>query len=152
MFLELKIPPPIVGLLAAALMWLCSHYLPALTLFVPYHKVFAFLLGGVGFVFDLVAITAFIRYKTTINPLNPDTTSALVTSGIYTRTRNPMYVGLLLLLIGWGFYLSNVLAALWLPVFVFYITRFQIEPEESKLTEKFGSTFLAYKQSVRRWL
>lgn len=152
MFLELKIPPPIVGFLVAALMWLCSHYLSTLTLFVPYHKVFAFLFGGVGFVFDLVAIIGFIRYKTTINPLNPNATSALVTSGIYARTRNPMYVGLLLLLIGWGFYLSNAFAALWLPVFVFYITRFQIDPEESKLTEKFGNTFLAYKQSVRRWL
>jgi protein-S-isoprenylcysteine O-methyltransferase Ste14 len=75
-----------------------------------------------------------------------------VTSGIYGFTRNPMYLGMLFVLIGWALYLGNALALLLLPVFIFYMNRFQIEPEERVLTTLFGPEFLEYASRVRRWI
>nr|ART40893.1 L409 [uncultured bacterium] len=76
----------------------------------------------------------------------------MVISGIYRFSRNPMYVGLLLVLTAWAIYLSNALAFLFLPTFVACLTRLQIVPEERVLAAKFGDAFTAYRQSVRRWL
>ena len=72
--------------------------------------------------------------------------------GVYALTRNPMYLGLLLVLTGWAIFLSNVLGFVFLPAFVLYISRFQIAPEERALTSLFGRDFVAYKSRVRRWL
>jgi protein-S-isoprenylcysteine O-methyltransferase Ste14 len=87
-----------------------------------------------------------------VNPLTPQATSTLVTSGVYRFSRNPMYVGLLFVLAGWGSYLANSLALLVLPLFVASMTRWQILPEERIMATKFGAEFEAYKRSVRRWL
>ena len=84
--------------------------------------------------------------------MKPGETTALVAVGVYKLTRNPMYLGMLLMLIGWAIFLSNVVAFAFLPVFVLYINRFQIEPEERVLALKFGSEFAAYQTRVRRWL
>jgi len=73
-------------------------------------------------------------------------------SGVYRLTRNPMYLGFLLVLLGWAIFLSNALAFLLLPAFIFYMNRFQIEPEEKALTSLFGQQFVAYTSRVRRWL
>lgn len=87
-----------------------------------------------------------------MNPLKPDTSSALVRSGVYNLTRNPMYLGFLMLLIGWGIYLSNAVALLFVPpMFLMYMNRFQIEPEERALTSRFGQEFIEYTTRVRRW-
>jgi protein-S-isoprenylcysteine O-methyltransferase Ste14 len=63
-----------------------------------------------------------------------------------------MYLGLLLLLTAWAIWLSNPVALIFLPVFMLYMTLFQIRPEEKALLDKFGSEYLAYMRSVRRWL
>ena len=84
--------------------------------------------------------------------MQPQQTSELVTTGIYRLSRNPMYLGLLLVLTSWGIYLSNFLVLAVLPLFIFYITKFQIIPEERVMREKFGESFQDYKQSVRRWI
>ena len=84
--------------------------------------------------------------------MQPESASALVVSGIYRLTRNPMYLGFLLILLGWALFLSNGLAVLAVPAFVFYMNRFQIEPEERALAAIFGAEFVAYKSHVRRWL
>jgi protein-S-isoprenylcysteine O-methyltransferase Ste14 len=97
-------------------------------------------------------VLAFRRAQTTVNPLTPQATSSLVTTGIYRYSRNPMYVGLLFVLAGWGCYLANGLALLVLPLFVASMTRWQIIPEERFMAAKFGAEFEAYKRSVRRWL
>ena len=76
----------------------------------------------------------------------------LLTSGPYAFTRNPMYLGLLLVLLGWAAYLSNALACVFLPAFVLYMNRFQIGPEERALAALFGQAFLDYKNRVRRWV
>ena len=78
--------------------------------------------------------------------------SCVVTWGVYSITRNPMYLGLLMILTGWAIFLSNALALLFLPLFVLYINRFQIKPEERALTAIFGQDYLAYQGRVRRWI
>jgi protein-S-isoprenylcysteine O-methyltransferase Ste14 len=150
--LELKVPPPVVGLIVAGGMWLVSSQAPSLGFSLPWRIVPAIALGLGAVAFDLAGLVAFGKAKTTFNPIKPETASALVTSGIYGLTRNPMYVALLLALAGWAVYLSHVLALVFLPVYIVYMNRFQILPEERALSAKFGPEYAAYKQSVRRWL
>jgi protein-S-isoprenylcysteine O-methyltransferase Ste14 len=148
---ELKVPPLALVFLFGALMWLASAY-SAFTLALPWHSMFALIFCSVGFAIVLAGVFAFRQAKTTVNPLKPETATAMVTSGIYRFTRNPMYLGFLLVLAGWGMYLSNLLAVALLPLFVLYMNRFQIVPEERALCAKFSHVFTAYTCSVRRWL
>jgi protein-S-isoprenylcysteine O-methyltransferase Ste14 len=82
----------------------------------------------------------------------PAAASSLVTGGIYRWTRNPMYLGMALALAGWGLYLGNFGALALVGLFVMYIDRYQIDPEERALTARFGDAFAAYRRRVRRWL
>ena len=84
--------------------------------------------------------------------MKPDSTSSLVISGIYKYTRNPMYLGFVLVLLGWAAFLSNLAALALLPAFVLYINRFQIIPEEHVLTSLFPDAYPAYRARVRRWI
>jgi protein-S-isoprenylcysteine O-methyltransferase Ste14 len=150
--LEHKIPPPVVALIVAAAMWMNSISGPKLDLPLAVRVGVALAIAAVGVCCDLLGFLAFRKAKTTINPLKPQKTSALVTTGIYRFSRNPMYVGLVCFLLAW----TAFLAALWPlagPIlFVFYINRFQIEPEERLLAQCFAERFEIYKNSVRRWL
>ena len=150
--LELKIPPPAVALVTALLMWLVSQAAPALDFRFPARRVFAIGLAAIGVATAISGVITFRRARTTVNPLKPESASSLVNWGVYTVTRNPMYLGLLLVLTGWAIFLSNVLGFLFLPAFVLYINRFQIAPEERALTSLFGQDFAAYQSRVRRWL
>jgi protein-S-isoprenylcysteine O-methyltransferase Ste14 len=105
-----------------------------------------------GLCIALSGVVAFRRAGTTINPMKPGSSSSLVEAGIYSVTRNPMYLGVLLLLLAWAIYLANVLTVLFLPGFVWYMGRYQIEPEERALTALFGPEFTAYAARVRRWM
>jgi protein-S-isoprenylcysteine O-methyltransferase Ste14 len=149
---ELKLPPPLLASLAGGIMWLAARPLPALALDWPGQQALAMALAVSGVLLDLSAAIAFYRARTTINPLNPDNTSAMVTGGIYRYSRNPMYLGLLLMLSGWALYLAHPLAWLGLPLFVLGLTRLQILPEERILSEKFGAHYAAYTAAVRRWI
>jgi len=150
--LELKVPPPVLALLLGLLMWLASSLVaPVEVPFVPRVGV-ALVLASVGLVFGLTGMVSFWRAKTTINPTRPTATSSLVTSGAFCFTRNPMYLSLLLYLFAWAAYLSNLLALLFVPVYVLYINEFQIKPEERVLSSLFGPEYAAYKGRVRRWL
>ena len=95
---------------------------------------------------------SFRKAKTTMNPFKPDTSSALVSHGVYRFTRNPMYVGLLITLLGWAAFLWQPWALFFLPLFVLYITQFQIKPEERVLSSLFGTEYAEYMAKVRRWL
>jgi protein-S-isoprenylcysteine O-methyltransferase Ste14 len=150
--LELKIPPVAVGLLIAGLMGLAAWRLPGLTSPIPGRATVAAGLVAAGAVVAVLGIVAFRRVRTTVNPMSPESASTLVIFGIYRRTRNPMYLGMLLILLALAVFLSNALAALLVPVFVLYMTRFQILPEERALEARFGAAFVAYKRQVRRWL
>lgn len=149
--LELRIPPVALVFLFAALMWVVSIY-STLTFALPWRSALAALVGIAGSAIMLSGVLSFRRAKTTVNPLTPEGATTMVTSGIYRFTRNPMYLGFLLVLTGWAIYLSNLPAFALLPLFVWYLNRFQIVPEERVLGVKFPQTFTAYKTSVRRWI
>ncbi|MER1941606.1 isoprenylcysteine carboxylmethyltransferase family protein [Castellaniella sp. FW104-16D08] len=150
--LELLIPPPLVMLLVGLIMWLLAQIFPSLAAAWLSDTLMAIVLAFLGLVIALAGVATFKRARTTIDPKRPTDASALVSSGIYRFSRNPMYLGVLLVLAGWAVYLGNLLSVLGLLVFVAYITRFQIIPEERLLHEKFGAAFLAYKDKVRRWI
>ena len=147
-----KIPPPIVGALVAAAMWGVSALGPQLSIAPgPKHAAVLILIVA-GLSFDLLGLLAFRASRTTVNPLKPERASALVTGGVYRLSRNPMYVGMGLLLLALAIYLSALLPFAGPPVFVLYITRFQIQPEERALKGIFGDEYSAYAARVRRWL
>ncbi len=150
--LELKVPPPAVALLFGFLMWFASSL--AAPVEVPFgaRVAVALVLGSLGLVFGISGMASVWRAKTTMNPTKPTATSSLVTTGPFRFTRNPMYLSLLLYLLAWAAYLSNLLALLLLPVFVLYINQFQIKPEERVLSSLFSQEYAAYKGRVRRWL
>jgi protein-S-isoprenylcysteine O-methyltransferase Ste14 len=150
--LELKVPPVAVVLFMAALMWLVSWVLPSFGLVFPARDLFAVSFAVAGVVTTLLGIASFRQARTTVNPMKPESSSSLVVTGIYKLTRNPMYLGFLSVLLGWAIFLSNSLSFLLLPAFIFYMNRFQIEPEERALTSLFGQEFVAYKSRVRRWI
>jgi protein-S-isoprenylcysteine O-methyltransferase Ste14 len=150
--LKLKIPPPLVALGMAALMWLVARAVPTLDFAMPARHRLAACVALAGVSTAIAGVVAFRRAGTTVNPLRPEKASALVVSGIYKFTRNPMYLGLLLVLIAWALILSNAVAFMLLPAFVLYMNRFQIGPEEAALMAAFGPAFSAYESRVRRWL
>jgi protein-S-isoprenylcysteine O-methyltransferase Ste14 len=151
-WLELKIPPPVVALLCGFGAWQLCAAVPGLAFDWPGRIAIAVLVASVGVSFDVVSILRFVAARTTVNPLTPDKSERLVTDGLYRRTRNPMYVGLLLILCGLGLYLGHPLALAAPAVFAAYITRFQIIPEERMLAAKFGAEYDDYRAAVRRWL
>lgn len=148
--LELKIPPLAVGVVIAMGMWLASDTLPEFAY--PPLRIVAMGMGLVGAGITGLAMLSFWSAHTTPNPMKPTSASFLVTSGIYRFTRNPMYLGLLMLLAGWALYLANILAFLFLPAFILYMNRFQIKPEERALTDRFGRKYLEYASRVNRWI
>lgn len=150
--LELKIPPVALVMITAALMWLVSRVGPAFGFLLPARRALALGLVVAGAFISVLGVVSFRRAGTTVNPIKPETAGSLVVSGIYRRTRNPMYLGFLLGLAGWAVFLSNALAFIFLPVFVLYLNRFQIRPEERALASMFGKDFAAYQSKVRRWL
>ncbi len=149
--LELKIPPPVVALLTGLLMWSAARLVPPLALPGVTRIAAAVALAGCGVGLAISGVLTFRRAKTTVNPTTPAAASALVRTGAFRFTRNPMYLGLLLCLVAWAVYLSNVLALLITPLFVLYMNRFQIAPEERALAALFGDSFAEYKREVRRW-
>jgi len=107
---------------------------------------------ALGIAIAVSGVREFARHSTTINPLNPNQSSSVVNSGIFRLSRNPMYLGMLLVLIAWADYLDNLLGFSGAVFFMLYITRFQILPEERILLDNFGEDFQNYLNSVRRWL
>jgi protein-S-isoprenylcysteine O-methyltransferase Ste14 len=150
--LELRIPPPLVGAVVAAAMWGATTGGAAPAPLSVLQIVACALLGAAGVAFDLAGLLAFRAARTTVNPMAPQRTRALATSGVYRVTRNPMYVGMALLLSAWAVALASPWAVGGPVVFVLYVTRFQIGPEERVLHARFGTTYADYCRRVRRWL
>lgn len=150
--LELKVPPPVVALVTAGVMWATSRFEPTAQLSSSPFIVAALLIAAAGLAVMFTAVFSFRRAQTTINPLRPQETSKLVSSGVFGLTRNPMYLGMLLLLVAWAAYLASAWLLLGPVLFVAYITRFQIRPEEKALLALFGPAYTAYRARVRRWL
>jgi protein-S-isoprenylcysteine O-methyltransferase Ste14 len=151
-FLELRIPPPVAGLLVAAGMWTVAHLPPILQLPKLVRLVAAAVFGAIGVAIAIGGVVSFRRANTTVSPLKPETSAALVSTGVYSFTRNPMYLGMMLALFAWAVYLSSIWSLIGPVVFALYVTRFQIVPEERVLDRLFGAPFAEYKKRVRRWL
>lgn len=150
--LQLKIPPPVYFLLFAGSMWLLAQHFPLFTLIPQPWNYSGLLIASLTLLADLTSLWAFFKAHTTVNPLHPDKTRQLVTTGLYRYTRNPMYLGLLFILLGWAIYLGVLSPFLLLPAFVWLITYMQILPEEAILRSKFGQVYTDYQQRVARWL
>jgi protein-S-isoprenylcysteine O-methyltransferase Ste14 len=150
--LELKIPPVAVFLMAMVL----SHGLAGLApdyILPPgfFRTLLIISLVAGGGLFGIGGVVAFHQHGTTHNPMRPERTSTMVTGGIYGLTRNPMYLGLALLLAGYAVHRGYLAGLAVVPAFILYITRFQIVPEERVLAARFGADFEAYRAAVRRW-
>jgi protein-S-isoprenylcysteine O-methyltransferase Ste14 len=148
--LETLVPPPIVAACFAAAMLGLAWAAPALTFPIP--SALAFPVAAAGVSLDLVALLHFLRKRTSINAMKPESASALATGGIYRLSRNPMYLGLATLLLAWAIYLGNLAALAGVPVFILYMNSFQIAAEERVLEARFGAEYIAYRSRVRRWL
>ena len=133
-------------------MWAVAHVPPLLQLPMLVRPPVAVALVALGIAIAVGGVLSFRRAKTTVNPLTPERSAALVSTGVYSFTRNPMYLGMVLVLFGWAAYLSSMWSLLGPVLFALYITRFQIVPEEQALDRLFGVTFAEYKKRVRRWL
>lgn len=105
-----------------------------------------------GAILGAAAVAQFLQAQTTVHPNHPERSSALVTTGIYRISRNPMYLGLAVFVVAYGFHRMHPGGLLALIFFVAFITRFQILPEERALAQRFGATFSEYAQRVRRWI
>lgn len=148
-WLSLRVPPVALSVVFAAVMW----FLPGvITVLIPGAWVVVTVLATVGAAFCIAGVLAFRNANTTVNPVNPEATTALVMCGVYRLTRNPMYVGFALLLFAFALWLGKISAMLLVPIFVVYLQRFQIQPEEDALRARFGASFETYCQQVRRWL
>jgi protein-S-isoprenylcysteine O-methyltransferase Ste14 len=148
--LKNKIPPPIVTLVFAALIYFSSKWSPSIV-FRGQNLISLFLMM-LGFLVLLIAISAFIKLKTTINPLKPEAASSLVTMGIFRISRNPMYLGMLLLIISLWIKTGAVLGFILVAGFIAYLNYFQIFPEEQAMKGLFSDKYKTYCQQVRRWL
>ncbi|RPH99829.1 MAG: isoprenylcysteine carboxylmethyltransferase family protein [Lysobacterales bacterium] len=150
--LELKIPPVAVTLLLAGLMWGMGHTPPGFDLPLAPRLTALAVFASAAATVGLSAVWSFRRARTTVNPLSPQGCTVLVTSGVFRFSRNPMYLALLLALVGWGLFLANGVAVLLALAFIPYMNRFQIAPEERTLQQAFGHAFDDYCRQVRRWL
>ncbi|MHC1654419.1 methyltransferase family protein [Stenotrophomonas maltophilia] len=151
-WLETRIPPPLVMLLCGLIGYAGSRLLPGALLPLPRPVVLASAVMAIGVALNLLPKLAFQRARTTVNPLRPSASSALVTHGVYRYTRNPMYLGQAMVLAGAMLHLQNPVALLAVPLFVLYITRWQIVPEERALLARFPEAYVLFCQRVRRWV
>jgi protein-S-isoprenylcysteine O-methyltransferase Ste14 len=147
-----RIPPVAVFLLVALLMWAVAAWLPSWRLALPGRTALAVLLLIAAGAIGIAGLRAFDRARTTVDPLRPGRASALVTFGIYRRTRNPMYVALAMALLAWAVWLAHPLATAGIVAFVAWMNRFQIAAEELALQALFGAEFEQYCREVPRWL
>ena len=151
-FLRLRIPPPIAAVFFGLLIWGLSRLLSAHSLDPEIRQIIAMVLIGMAAAIDIWALFSFRQVKTTIDPRYPHKSSSIVKSGIYRYTRNPMYLGLALILSALSVYLGAKFGFFIVAAFVLYMNEFQIKPEEDVLEKNFGEEYLAYKSKVRRWL
>lgn len=150
--LEVKVPPPAVAAAVAIAMWGIAFVAPLLQVPVVLRFAAASAIALVGLGISAAGVLSFRRARTTLDPTNPEAASVLVISGIYRITRNPMYLGLALVLVAWAVFLSSAWALLGPAAFVLQMGRFQIAPEERALSKLFGNEYADYQARVRRWL
>ncbi|MBA6265365.1 isoprenylcysteine carboxylmethyltransferase family protein [Colwellia sp. Bg11-12] len=150
--MELKIIPVVQVLIAVILMITFSKLWPMFSFNWPAHLIVALLLLVLSVGVGISAIVSFKKHKTTVNPTKPETSSTVVSSGIYATSRNPMYLAMLIALVSLTYYLQHLMCLPVILIFMSYMTLYQIIPEEQMLTKIFGQQYIDYQAKVRRWL
>jgi protein-S-isoprenylcysteine O-methyltransferase Ste14 len=150
--LELKIPPLALTTVFALFIVAFGYLAPTANAPFPGHRWLAVALLLVGIAIAAAAVVQFRQSKTTVNPMVPNQASAIVSTGVFSLSRNPMYVGMALVLLGFSTWYSSLPGFALVPLFCLYMTQFQIKPEESALLARFGPEFEAYMAMVRRWV
>ncbi len=150
--MKLKIPPVLVALLFAFLMWSIHKLTQTRHITFEHQKLVSWSFFYLGVFIGVIAVYSFRKARTTVDPSRPNKASSLVTAGIYQYSRNPMYLGILLVLISFAIRIGNIYSFLVLPIYGWYITSYQIKPEEEVLTTLFQDEFMNYKKVVRRWI
>ena len=146
----LKIPPPLLVLILVVSNYFSSKKID-LILF-PNQEIASIIIFLIGMLILINPIFKFIKSKTTIDPIKFKKVNKLITSGIYKYSRNPMYLGLLMIVISTSIFYLNIFSIITPIVFVFWINRFQIKREEIFLKEKFGKEYMSYTTKTRRWI
>ncbi|MBT8280894.1 MAG: isoprenylcysteine carboxylmethyltransferase family protein [Muriicola sp.] len=149
--MKFKLPPVVIFFIAGLLMYLLATYLPVGYFDFFGRQVLKKVLAVLAVVIACISIIQFLRARTTTDPLTPSKAKSLVTGGIYSYSRNPMYLAMLLILIAWGLALGNAFNTLIAAGFVSVMNRVQIKREEAALLEKFGKEYRQYCLKVRRW-
>lgn len=147
---KLKIPPPILVIILITSIYFSSDKLDLIS--IPYRTLFSIVILSIGILVIINPVVKFIKSKTTVNPVEFKNVEKLVTSGIYKYSRNPMYLGMIMIIISTTVYYLNFYSLLTPFIFYFWINRFQIKREEVFLEEKFGQEYLSYKTKTRRWI
>ena len=150
--LELKVPPVVVFAVFGAIMWLLAGISPQIDILGVGRMIIVPIPALAGVLIGLAGVHAFRKVGTTVHPMIPDRATSLVTEGIYGVTRNPMYLGLLCGLVSWALYLSAPWSLAGCFLFVAYMNRFQIAPEERAMHGLFGDDYHRYCNRVRRWV
>ena len=148
--IKTKFPPPLVALTFGFLINYTKNIFPKIE--IKNEIIFGSLMIISGLIIILSAIILFKKYQPTITPLNPSNATKLITDGIYKFSRNPMYLGLLLVLLGISIILNLTGGFFLIPLFILYLNLFQIIPEENAMVDLFKDEFLEYKKKVRRWI
>ena len=145
-----KIPPPIVTLFFGLCIYFSRDY------FLSYEykllDILSYMCYFIGLCILILAVNSFKKQSTTVNPIKIENASSLVTSGVFEYSRNPMYLGMALILFGLALMFNMIGGIIFTLLFTIYITKFQIKPEEEVMERLFGEDFLKYKQKVRMWL
>ena len=148
--MKTKIPPPIIALMCIAINYLSTHFINPFKF--PNIEIIGVFILLAGLVTAFLGYLLFKKYKTTVNPINPEETTSLVTTGIFSITRNPMYLGLFFVICSTVLFFGSWFGIIILMFFVWYINKFQIIPEEETMKKKFGNKYNEYKKNVRRWI
>ena len=148
--MKTKIPPPIIALICIVINYLSTYLINPIKF--PNIEIIGGLILLLGVATAMLATLLFKKDKTTVNPMNPEETTTLVTTGIFSITRNPMYLGLFFVISSTILFFGSWFGIIILMFFVWYINKFQIIPEEEAMEKLFGNKYNEYRQNVRRWI
>ena len=146
----IKIPPPLIVLVLIVSIYFSSKKIHLIN--IPLQLEISIFILSAGILIFVNPVLQFIKSKTTVNPIQFEEVNKLVTSGIFKYSRNPMYLGMLMIVLSTSIFYLNIYSILTPLLFILWINKFQIKREEEFLIEKFGDEYLSYKKKTRRWI
>ena len=148
--MKTKIPPPFIGLTFIIINYLSTFLFESISF--QFQEIISLLILSLGFLIIVTAARLFSRYKTIISPITPEKSTSLVTEGVFGFSRNPMYLGMLLIITSSTIFFATLVGLFLIILFIVIINFLQIEPEEEMMRQLFGAEYEAYSSKVRRWI